>query len=239
METVIDVDTPDDLLAFVFDGKQPDFYAEFERWLRASRRFKAFAVRYSGKIRTKLKHARDEASLKDVQAELEAAWLLLGDERFALEYEKYASTKQRGPDLTVTFRTHTLFNVEVRRIRATELDEQDPEAITGKLIAVVGDKAGQMPPGIVNLLWLAAERPIHESDLIRAVTTLRLFAERKDDAFFIRRGYEHASGFLRHYRQLSAIVLRQPGEPVWWLNPLARHTAPPEIVTAIRRLGGD
>lgn len=230
--------TPDDLLDYVFDGKQLELYAEFERWVRGSRRFRAFATSYRGKIRAKLKNARDDASVKDLQAEFEAAALLLRDERFTLEYEKYATTKQRGPDLTVTYRTHTRFNVEVRRIRSTDLDEEDPEAITGKLIAVVCDKAGQMPPGIVNLLWLAADRPIHEADLIRAVTTLRQFAEQKDEAFFIRRGYASAAVFLRQYRQLSAIMLRQPGAATWWLNPLARHPASAQIITALQRLDG-
>jgi hypothetical protein len=35
---------------------------------------------------------------------------------------------------------------------------------------------------------------------------------------------------------LSGIVLHQSGENVIWLNSLARHKAPPEIVTAIQRL---
>ena len=58
---------------------------------------------------------QDEGGLKDLRAELETAVLLLRDERFTLEYEKYVATKQRGQDFTVTFKTHTPFNVEVRR----------------------------------------------------------------------------------------------------------------------------
>src|SRR5947207_9376737 len=106
--------------------------------------------------------------MKDLRAELETAALLLRDERFTLEYEKYAASRQRGPDFTVTFKTHTPFNVEVRRIRSVELDDGNNEAPTGKLMAVLCDKVGQMPPSIINLLWLVAEREISQADLTRA-----------------------------------------------------------------------
>lgn len=229
--------TLDDLLDEIFDGQKPTLYPEFEGWVRGARRFKAFATSYRVKIRAKLKNVRDESGMQDLRAELETAALLLREERFTLEYEKYAASKQRGPDFTVTFKTHTPFNVEVRRIRSVELDDGDPEARTGKLMAVLCDKVGQMPPSIVNLLWLVAEREISEADLTRAVVTLRQLAERKTEDFFTRRGFESAADFLKHYRQLSAIVLRQSDQNVLWLNSLARHKAPPEIVTAIQRLG--
>jgi hypothetical protein len=226
----------DDLLDYIFDGKKPAFYPEFEGWVRGSRRFNAFAVSYRDKIRAKLKNVRDEGGMKDLRAELETAALLLREERFTLEYEKYAASKQRGPDFTVTFKTHIPFNVEVRRIHSVELDDGDSEARIGKLMAVLCDKVGQMPPSIVNLLWLTAEREIPEADLTRAVMTLRQLAERKAEDFFTRRGFESAAHFLRQYHQLSGIVLRQSGQNVLWLNTLARHKAPREIVTAIQRL---
>lgn len=229
----------DDLLATLFDGRQPTLYPEFEGWLRESRRFKAFATTYRDKIRTKLRNARDEGGMKDVRAELEAAVLLLRDERFTLEYERYAASKQRGPDFTVTFRTHTPFNIEVRRIRRFELEDGEAEARAGKLMAVLCDKVGQMPPGIVNLLWLTAEGEIGEADVSRATTALRQLAERKVEDFFARRGFENATDFLKQYRHLSGIVLPQTGAPVVWLNSLARHKAPPEIVAALQRLKTD
>ncbi len=228
--------TLDDLLDYIFDGKKPALYPEFEGWVRGSRRFKAFAMSYRLKIRTKLRNVRDESGMKDLRAELETAALLLREERFTLEYEVYAASKQRGPDFTVTFKTHTPFNVEVRRIRSVELDDGATEAHIGKLMAVLCDKVGQMPPSIVNLLWLTAEREISETDLTRVVITLRQLAERKAEDFFTRRGFESAADFLKQYQQLSGIVLRQLGENVLWLNSLARHKAPPEIVTAIQRL---
>ncbi|HVO40996.1 MAG TPA: hypothetical protein VMT34_00140, partial [Aggregatilineales bacterium] len=217
-----------DLLDDIFDSKKPALYPEFEGWVRGSRRFRAFAINYRGKIRAKLKNVRDEGGLNDLRAELEIAALLLHEERFTLEYEKYAASKQRGPDFTVTFKTHTPFNVEIRRIRSVEMDDGDDEARIGKLMMVLCGKVGQMPPGIVNLLWLIAEREISEADLTRAVMTLRQLAEHKTEDFFSRRGFESAADFLRQYRQLSGIVLRQSGANVVWLNSLARHKAPPE-----------
>ena len=132
--------TLDDLLDDIFDGKKPALYPEFAGWVRGSRRFKTFATSYRAKIRAKLKNVRDEGGMKDLRAELETAALLLREERFTLEYEKYAASKQRGPDFTVTFRTHTPFNVEVRRIRSMELEDGDTEARTGKLMTVLCDK---------------------------------------------------------------------------------------------------
>src|SRR5688572_12398507 len=155
----------DDLLDYIFDNKQPPLYAEFASWIKESRRFKAFAIYYRAKIRTKLKSVRDEEGMKELRLELEVAMLLLREERFTLEYEKYAASRQRGPDFTVTFKTHTPFNVEVRRIRSTELDERDTEAHIAKLMTVLCDKVGQTQPSIVNLLWLITEREISEADL--------------------------------------------------------------------------
>ncbi len=227
----------DDLLNHIFDGKMPPLRAEFDGWLRDSRRFRAFATTYRDKIRAKLKNARDDGGSQDVRAELETAALLLRDERFTLEYEKYAAAKQRGPDFTVTFKTHTPFNVEVRRIRSVELAGDDVDARTVKLMAVLCDKAGQMLPSIVNLLWLVAERDLAAADVTAAANALRQLAERKVELFFTQRGYESAAAFLRQYQQLSGIVLHQSGTLTVWLHPIARHKTPPDIVTAIQRLG--
>jgi hypothetical protein len=228
----------DDLLNDIFDDKESALYPEFEGWVRESRRFKTFAALYRSKIRAKLKNVRDASGLKDVRAELETAVLLLREKRFTLEYETYGASKQRGPDFTVTFKTHTPFNVEVRRIRSVE-DDEDAEARIGKLVEVLCDKVGQMPPSIVNLLWLTSEREISETDLTRAVNTLRQLAERKAEDFFTHRGFGNAANFLKRFRQLSGIVLRQSDETVLWLNSLARHKTPPEIGTAIQRLKMD
>ena len=226
--------TLDTLLDEIFAGRHVGLRAEFEGWARESRRFAAFAGDYRGKIRAKLRHAGDEDGRRDLRAELETAALLLRDERFTVAYEKYAAAKQRGPDFTVTYKTHTPFNVEVRRLRAVE--GEDDEARAARLVYVLCDKVKQMPPSIVNLLWLSADGSPAVDDLKAAATTLRQLAERKDDAFFARRGFDGAADFLAHYHRLSGVILRRAGGIALWLNPTARHTPRPDIVTAIERL---
>jgi len=54
------VSTPDDLIESIFAGQDAMLRAEFAGWVRGSRRFAAFAEVYRGKIRAKLRHARDE-----------------------------------------------------------------------------------------------------------------------------------------------------------------------------------
>jgi hypothetical protein len=226
----------DELLNSIFDGKKSAFAAEFESWLRSSRRFKAFATSYHSKIRTKLKNVRDEGGMKDLRAELQTAVLLLREERFSLEYEKFAASKRRSPDFTVTFKTHTPFNVEVRRIRSLELSAENPEAHLIKLTAALCDKIGQTQPSMMNLLWLIDEASLSEADLTLAINGLLQLAQNKVEDFFRKYHYESATDFLKHYRQLSGIVLQQNGENRIWQNSQARHKLPSEIVNAILRL---
>jgi hypothetical protein len=225
-----------DLLNVIFEEERPALYLGFEQWLQSSRRFRAFAGSNRAKIRAKRRHARDEGSLLDLRAELETAMLLLREERFTLEYEMYAASKQRGPDFTVTFRTHTPFNVEVRRIRSAELTESDNIAQVDKLTAILSDKLGQMPPGIANLLWLCAEGDITVDDVTAALEDLRHRAERKDEQFLVRQGFAGAAAFVQQYTRLSGIVLHKDSATTLWLNPIARHRIPPAIATALRGL---
>lgn len=224
-------------------GQAPDtalpapLSAELEQWARASRRFRAFAEQHERKIQARLRRARGDNDVLAVRAELEAAALLLRDDRFTLEYEPYVAARQRGPDFAVTFKTHTRFNLEVRRVRGGNTADDD-EAHLGRLMAILCDKAGQMPPSIVNVLWLSAGQQLPEADLGRATLALLRLAEVKADAFFGRHGFANATDYLKYHGRLSAIVVRQPGGPVRWLNPLARHPAPPAILAAIQRAAG-
>ncbi len=226
--------TLDNLLDEIFDDRPAALRAEFTGWARRSRRFAAFAGDYRAKIRAKLRHATDDDSRRDLRAELETAALLLRDERFSVEYEQYAAAKQRGPDFTVTFKTHTPFNVEVRRLRAVA--DEDEAARAARLVYVLGDKVQQMPPSIANLLWLSADGTIVVDDVNAAATTLRQLAEAKDDAFFARRGFVGAADFLARSQRLSGVVLRPPGDIALWPNPIARHKLRPDIAAAIERL---
>ncbi|MGE5603802.1 MAG: hypothetical protein ACM30E_12185 [Nitrososphaerales archaeon] len=226
----------DDLLASIFEDANRALYAEFEKWVRSSRRFRAFATSYRTKIRAKLRNARDAQGMKDLRTELEAAFILLQEERFTLEYEKYAAAKQRGPDFTVTFKTHTLFSVEVRRIRSVELADGPAEGRAMKLVAAICDKVAQMPANMTNLLWISAETEIPETELAAATSAIRQLAEGKVDRFFAYYGYPGASEFLRQYGRLNGVVLRHTGGCVLWLNPLARHKPPHDLDLALRRL---
>lgn len=228
--------TLDDLLQTIFDDDKPGFYAEFERWVKANRRYKAFATTYNTKIRSKLKNARDDHSIKDLRAELETAALLLSEERFTVEYETYVALKQRGPDFTVTFKSHTRLNIEVRRLRGIDLAQAASETQRHKLMAVICDKVGQMPPGIINLLWLTAEQPVVEHDFSAAMLALRQMTEQKNQAYFQNRGFKDAADFLRQYRQLSGVILRHSSASSLWLNPLAKHNLPPDLTNTLRRL---
>lgn len=224
----------DEFLARIFASPTQPLYAEFSAWVQASRRFRAFAEQYAPKIRAKLKQASDDERRRDLYAELDCARCLVEVAAFEVEYERYTASKQRGPDFTVLFKGHTRFNVEVRRLRKREASEGGE--IEPKLLAVILEKVKQMPPSIVNVLWVLAEQPMDERLFLRTFKHLQDLAERKDEVFFSQRGFKHAADFLKQYRQLSAVMLRQTESPLLWQNPLARHPTPLEIVKILRRI---
>lgn len=187
----------DDLLVEIFDGRRGPLYAEFAEWLRASRRFQAFAAEYRTKTRAKLRNAQGSEGVKDVRAE-----------------------------------------VEVRRVRDAELDPGERNALVFKLATAICDKVGQMPPGMLNFLWLTAESDISEFHLGAAGLLLRRAYEEKADAFFAGRGFSDAADFLKQYQRLAGVILSRAAA-VMWLNPLARHAPPPEIVRALRRAASE
>lgn len=223
----------DALLEPIFGGYESSLTADVRARAEASRRYQAFLETYQTKIRAKLRGVADAEGRLDLRAELEAAWLLLNEPRFTLEYEKHAAGKGRSPDFTVTYRTHTPFNVEVRRLRPPEANDRETTARPGKLMEVLADKTGQLPPGNCNVLWLAAEDGTTVEDVQQALAALRALAERKDDAAFARRGFRHATDYLRRANQLSAILIHGSDENSLWLNRTATHPLPPEIGRAL------
>ncbi len=222
-----------ELLQHIFEGRSDSLTANFELWVKSSRRFKTFAEMYRDKIRKKHRLASTDDHIKDLQFELEIAYWLLQDSRFEVEYEALAASKQRGPDFTVKFRVNTVFNVEATRIHTG--DSSQPDSIVQKLMNAICEKAGQMPSARINLLVLGMDGNIGSDDLVAATNGLRTLAERKDDAYFTRRGYENAGAFLKQFRRLSGIAAKNP-QTVMWLNALAKHPIPNEMVNALRRL---
>jgi hypothetical protein len=223
---------PAELVAYLFQNKKHFLSAQVAEWAKESRRFRAWAEAHKDKIRKKARTAEGEAGLRDLAFELSLAYALLADARCELDYEAYAATKGRGPDFTVTFRVNTRFNLEATRIRSTEGD------LNVRLMRTVCEKVGQMPPSIINVLAVTAEHPIPEADIAGAMAALRLMAERKEDAFFTRRGFEDAADFTRQFRQLSGILARNPSAApdAIWTNLLAKHSLPKEIENLLAKL---
>jgi hypothetical protein len=203
-------------------------------WAAASPRFRTFLAEHATKIARKLRTAEGVEGRRDVLLELYAAYRLLLDRRITLEYERYAADKTRGPDFTATFKTHTPFNVEVRRLR---------DASAGEFVrwaSVVCDKLRQMPPSIANVLLIGADGDLVPAlDVGDAMARLRALAERRDDDFFTRRGFSSAKEYLRQLQRLSAIVLvagwehAAGGTAALWLNAQAKHPLPHDLRQAL------
>jgi hypothetical protein len=224
----------DDLIPYIFGNTKLPLAVQFARWTAVSPRFRDFAVTYRDKLRKKVRGVPDAEGFGDLRAELATAYFLLGERRFAVEYEKYGVGKQRGPDFSVTFKTHLRFDVEVTRLRPTGV-ESAPEP--HKLVNMLCGKLGQLPPGIPNILVVAAEDTTYTSaDLAGAVRLLQDRVEHRDEEFFIRRGFRDRSDFLKQYSRLSGVRLLAAGAaPTLWPYPQARHPLPPELATIFRK----
>ena len=205
-------------------------------WATTSPRFRTFLAEHATKIARKLRTAEGIEGRRDVLLELYAAHRLLLDRSITLEYERYAAGKTRGPDFTATFKTHTLFNVEVRRLRGTNAGD------FGRWASVIGDKLRQMPPSIANVLLAGCDADLAPTlDVAAAMARLRALAERHDDDFFARRGLPGAKDYLRQLQRLSAIVLisgwegTSGGAASLWLNAQAKHPLPHDFSQALAR----
>jgi hypothetical protein len=234
----------DELLTHIFDDRTPALSAQCGRWVASSTRFRAFADRYRDKIRKKVRGTRDVEGLKDLQFEIEVAYLLLSERRFAVEYEKGGVGKQRGPDFCVIFKTHTAFNVEVKRIRGVEVDHSAEPPEYSRIASTACQKLGQLPAGMINVLAITSDSAMYQaSNVAAAMAGLRAHAERKNDPFFTRRGFLGASDFLKQYQRLSAVLFHtrvaQGAGPAntLWSNPIARQRLPNDLHTALQRLG--
>ncbi len=224
-----------DLLDALFSEDAPEMRTSCEQWCATSPRFAIFLEQYRDKIRKKLRSVAGGEGVRDLRAELLTAACLLTEPTFTLEYEKYAANKTRGPDFSLLYKTHTPFDVEVKRIRG--------QAHAGKWADVLCDKLRQLPPGGSNALVIyneSSERGA-TADASAAMAQLRAMAERKDDAFFTRRGLEGAREYLRLVPKLSVVVIRGDTAPrgaaslAHWLNPQARHPLAPDVRRALLR----
>jgi hypothetical protein len=244
------------LIEDIFVDPSAPFAIQFADWIAESSRFREFAETYRTKIRKKVRSAHDAQRLEDLRIELETAFLLLQERQFALAYEQYGVGKTRSPDFTVTFRTHTLFNVEVARLRDTAA-RRDLETAIGasanaqplrdeagrqinRLIDLVCGKLGQMQPGVSNLLFVSTTS--QTPDLEGTMAHLRERAERRDTALFSRAEFDDATDFFKHYLRLSGLLVRSasnmtPSTVSLWINKQAKHPLAPKICSLLQRIG--
>jgi hypothetical protein len=234
--------TIDELLKSVLGDEKPFWAAQFEDWVRSSRRYRIFAETYHDKIHKKLRTAQNEAGLLDLFFELETAYRLLQDPRFVVEYEKYGLLKERAPDFSGAFRVNTAFNLEVTRLRMPQVDsltiDELDNVVARKLTDSVCDKLGQMRPGSINLLLVISSLEISQVKLPSVMSALRLSAEQKQGSLFVQYGYQDARDFLRQFQLLNAIVCRNlvTNEWILWINSLARKPAPNELLNAFQKI---
>ncbi len=228
----------DDLVALVCGGDSHPLAPALRGWAD-SRSWLAFAEAHAAKIRKKARLASSEGELHDLIAELAVAALLVRDRRFSVVYEPHRASGGRGPDLGVTFKTHTPFHVEVTRLRPSG-GEEDRTAL--RLARVLGDKTGQLPPGAANVLAVIVPPDKVGDDLIPAALR-RLGRSTGPEADPASPGVppEAARAYARGRPRLSAALLcsltpaGQPVEVRLWLNPQARHPLHPEVARYLVR----
>jgi hypothetical protein len=241
----------DELITYLFDGKFHLLAEPMAEWLASSRRFTAFVTAHHTKIRKKLRTAREPESLRDLQLELETAYLLLREKSLSVAYEPQHRDLGRSPDFAVTYTTNLEFMVEVTRLRAAQpktLLETQPSnaALTIPLLGdrftdMVCDKLGQLLPQRGNLLLVGVEAlHLTQHDLNAAMLRLQQRAEGNDSTVVQRYGFRDRADFFRHYGRLSALLVReiplQASEPVvMWDNPQAKYPLPAKVRTALVR----
>jgi hypothetical protein len=222
----------------IFGDETDPVAAECAAWMLGCAPFLAFVAEQQTKIRKKVKGAQDAEGLRDVAFELATAYWLLQDRRVALRYEQYLAGKVRGPDFTVTFKGHIVFNVEVRRMRTAA----DAGKAAVRLIDVVCEKLDQMPPSVANVLVVGCDSTAPEVG--SAMKRLHALAEARQDTFFAERGFRDTRDFLRALPRLGGVLVRGvAGDPgaeasssaVLWLNAGARHPLPLEVRNLLQR----
>ena len=204
---------------------------ELSAWLAGSPRFRVFVEAHRDKIRKKLRGAAEAEALRDVQAELRVALLLLADRRIDLGYEAYGSGRV-GPDFTVTFRATQRFNLEVTRPRRLR-GAGDFGAVMAKL--------RQLPPSAPNAVLLAIDGESASAlDVAAASRALRSRSDTEDAPFLAAYGFEGRREFYDRYLRLGGVFVWCDGtlgdeRGALWINRSARIPLPPSAARACLR----
>jgi hypothetical protein len=221
-----------ELLVGLFGGLGHPLASRCARQMVVCPRFGIFLNVYRGKIGKKVRSLEGPGSWHDLWLELWTAARLLADRRFEVAYESYAAQKLRGPDLTATFRTHTICHIEIKHVRA--------DLSLAKWTEVLCTKLGQLPAGAINVLVVGTGAQIVEScSAEKAVRELGQAAQRGENTTFQRYGLPGARDYSRHMTHLSG-VLRVADWDVdssarfsLWRSPTARHALPPDLARAL------
>lgn len=203
-------------------------------WATREPRFAAFLDAWQGKIGKKLRGIGDEGGYLDLLAELDVAHRLLAERSFTLVYEPWIAERQRGPDFTVTFKTHTACHVEVRRLRPSSATAD----AGARLITILADKLRQLAPSAPNVLALSGATGVTSAaQLSIVITTLAAPARQRDDAACAHLGFVNARDLLRRLERLSAIALLEPAPAFLWEQPQpqARYPLLPDLRKAMQR----
>jgi hypothetical protein len=230
----------DELLNYLFDGREHPLATPMATWLAASRRFTTFANAFRDKIRKKLRTMQGQERLLDLQLELETAYLLLREQALSVVYEPPLGGV-RAPDFAVSFTTSLTFMLEVTRLRTPERAAPFPD-ISERVADAMYSKLGQLLPQRSNVLLVGIEGPCPtQSELQAVLIRVQQRAERGDATLLRQHRYRDRTDFFRQYQRLSEILVRgsqllQTGESiVVWVNPQAKHPLPSRVRTALYR----
>lgn len=161
------------LVRYVAHACRPGLQSELGHWMEERPRFRELIASNLDKVRKKLTTS-DEEMRQDVRAELRVAYLVLADRRFEVTLEAYGA-HQLGPDLSVAYRVNQKFNVEVTRLRTSEMPS------TARLADVIGGKLRQLPADLPNALAICSRGVgVREDDLEAALRLLRTRGVKKD-----------------------------------------------------------
>jgi len=238
----------DELLSYLFDGKSHLLAALMATWLTSSRRFTAFVNTHHTKIRKKLRTAQGQENLRDLQLELETAYLLLRERSLSLAYESQHPDLGRSPDFAVSFTTSLVFMVEVTRLRAAQskpapgITETPSGTLSNdRFTDMLCSKLGQLLPQRSNLLLVGVEASsLVDYDLRATMLRIQQRAEGNDLTIIQKHGFRDRSDFFSHYQKLSGVLMRgiplQASETVIiWDNPQAKYPLPGKVRTALER----
>lgn len=237
-----------ELISYLFD-RQPNLLAEpMATWLTSSRRFTAFVNAHHTKIRKKLRVAQGQENLRDLQLELETAYLLLRERSLSLAYEPHHPELGRSPDFAVSFTTSFVFMVEVTRLRTAQSNPMPgiQETAGGilpsdRLTDMLCSKLGQFLPQRSNLLLVGVEAsPLADFDLHATMLRLQQRAEANDSTVIHKHGFRDRADFFSQYQRLSGLLIRgiplQAGETVLvWDNPQTKYPLPSKVRSALSR----